>query len=570
MNKLTKLFLSILFLANILQIFAQTWPSGAHDPSSMIKEGDTYWVFGTGDGIYSKYSKDMVTWSDGALPFPNGQFPAWITNYAKTSTDQFAGFFWAPDIIRMNNKFYLYYSCSIWGTMNSCIGCVTNKTLDPSSPDYAWVDQGYIGLYSPDFTSTGWDVNCIDPSLMRGPDNKVWMVYGSFNKGGIMVTQIDTITGKPIGLKTSIANSWTGGTAYGEGEGATMFYHNGFYYLVYNKGGCCNGIASSYYMVIGRSLKPTGPFTDKTAKALKVIGATSGGTVFFRHNDTKGLADRYYGPGHLGIYSENGVDYASFHYYSPNGYYPSAEANYLGGPTLGLGFLKWGADGWPTISFDFVEDGIYILKNANSSRVLDAKNHSPINYQYLWQYAESETYSSQKWIFKSLGGGEYSIRNYSDSTAYIEAPGSDILRLNTLFSDDVNQKFRVVKDNQGRILIYPTTQDKVFEIPYAFTIDYQVKLKANTNHACQRWFAVPYDPKTEVPELISSEFKVFVKDCCLKIQSEKPVSHCTIYNIEGLEMKNSQIVNQEIYIGNLPSGYYIISTEFGRRSFFKN
>ncbi len=572
MSKLKYIFFFLVL--SILSIKSQSWPAGAHDPSSMIKEAGKYWSFMTGDGIASKYSTDMVSWTDGPSPFQNGNFPAWILNYAKNSTGQFEGFFWAPDIIYMNNKYYLYYSCSVWGSMNSCIGCVTNKTLDPSSPDYAWVDMGDLGLYSPDFRTggSGWDVNAIDPALMRGPDNKIWMVYGSFNKGGIMVTQVDTVSGKPVGTKTSIANSWTG-TGYGEGEGASMFYRNGLYYLVYNKGGCCNGIASSYYMVMGRSIKPTGPFYDKYSKPLKMIGSASGGTVLFRHNDTKGLDDRYYGPGHFGLYRENGVDYVSFHYYSPNGYYPSAEADYKGGPTLGLAFLKWGADGWPTLSFDFVEDGIYTLKNAHTSKNLDVRNHSPLVNQYLWQYAADSLLNSQKWIFKSLGTGEYTIRNVEDSAMYVESAGADLLRVNNIFSDVVSQKFRVVKDIQGRLMIYPSVQDKIFEIPFAFPIDYQVKLKANTNHACQRWFAQLYNPSTGM-DIVKSNKKIGIQiypnpaNDYIQIDDDHLMS-IIIYSASGLLIKKLNSIDGKYYIGDLLPAYYIVQTDEGVSGFVK-
>lgn len=498
------LFIGVLFTG--LSGSAQTWPSGAHDPSSMIKDGNTYWVFATGDGIYSKYSTDMVTWSDGKTPFAKGTFPDWILKYAKTSTDAFDGFFWAPDIIYMNNQYYLYYSCSVWGTMSSCIGVVVNKTLNPNSANYKWVDQGDIGIYS-----SGGDVNAIDPSLMRGPDGKIWMVYGSFNKGGIMVTEIDSVSGKPKGGRTSIANSYTG-SWYGEGEGACMFYRNEYYYLVYNKGGCCNGVASTYYMVIGRSKNPTGPFVDKDGKNMKVIGAPSGGTVFFRHNDARAFQDRYFGPGHFGIYRENGVDYVSFHYYDPNGYYPSAAANYKGGPTLGLGMLEWGDDGWPVLSFDFIDDGIYSLINSNSNKALDLQNHSAANDTYLWQYSRNSSRSTQKWVFKSLGTGEYTIQNYADNDLYVEAAGNDnneLLQVTSDYKRQINQKFRVVKGVNDRFLIYPSTSNSVFEIPYAYTSDYQVKLWVNTNHACQRWTAQPF---TENLSLSQNELMVNASD----------------------------------------------------------
>lgn len=491
-------FLIMWILFTVNTVYAQTWPSGAHDPSSMIKDGNTYWEFATGNGIYAKYSTDMVTWSDGPTPFPIGEFPNWILNYAKTTTDQFAGNFWAPDIIYMNNKYYLYYSCSVWGTMNSCIGCVTNKTLNPDSPDYKWEDQGDLGIYSPDFSiaNTGWDVNAIDPALMRAPDGKIWMVYGSFNKGGIMVTQIDSVSGKPFGPRTSIANSWTGPRQndYAEGEGGCMFYRKGYYYLVYNKGGCCNGIASTYYMVIGRSQNPTGPFIDKSGKNMRVIGAKSGGTTFFRHDNIRGLNDRYFGPGHFGIYRENSTDYVSFHYYAPNGYYPSADANYMGGPTLGLGFLKWGDDGWPYLSFDFIEDGVYSVMNSNSKMAMGMWTHPVTKTTLLYQLPEDSTDASQRWLFTSLGTGEYTIKNYADDDLYLDAGGADnnqTLGLTSSYDSKINQKFRLVKDADNQIIMYPSTKDNIFSVPYDAETKYQVSLIPNENKAGQRWSFYP-------------------------------------------------------------------------------
>lgn len=487
---LSTLIVTILLSITYTFSMAQSWPAGIHDPSSITKCDDKYWIFGTGEGIHTKYSTDMVTWTDGETPFSTSDFPSWILKYAKTSTDQFAGYFWAPDIIFMNNKYYLYYSCSVWGTMSSCIGVVVNKTLDPQNPEYKWEDQGDIGIYS-----SGGSVNAIDPAIMRGKDGKIWMTYGSFNRDGIMVTELDSVSGKPISnLRTSVANSWTGGSAYGEGEGGCMVYHDDYYYLFYNKGGCCAGIASTYYVVMGRSRSPKGPFLDKTKKKMRIVGAKSGGTIVFKHDANRGLEDRYYGPGHIGVYKEDGIDYISFHYYSPNGYYPNADANYKGGPTLGLAKLEWGDDGWPKISMDFVDKGYYTLKNVNSSKVLDTQSHKETSGSNIYQYSLS-TYDTQKWLFTPLGTGEYTIRSYADSTLYIEASGTnneELLRITDDYQGSINQKFRVVKSPDQKVIIYPSDKDQIFEIPNANKFISQVKLWVNTNSTCQRWITTPF------------------------------------------------------------------------------
>ncbi|MBN2087111.1 family 43 glycosylhydrolase [Candidatus Peregrinibacteria bacterium] len=563
-----KNFLLIALLFSGLKVFAQSWPAGVHDPSRIIKEGDKYWIFSTGQGIWAIYSADMVTWTAGEVPFPNGEFPEWVKNYAKTETDTFSGLFWAPDIIYMNNQYYLYYTCSIWATMSSCIGVVVNKTLDPESPDYEWIDQGDIGIYSPDFSvgGMGWDVNALDPAPMRAPDGKVWLVYGSFNKGGILVTEVDTVTGKPIGDRISIANSWTGTySGYFEGEGGSMFYRDGYYYLVYNKGICCNGIESSYYMVIGRSENPTGPFIDKDGNAMKVIGSASGGTVLFKHDDTRGEEDRYFGHGHFGLYSENGIDYVTFHYYSPTGDF---SEGLKGWPALGFAMLKWGEDGWPMISFDFIEDGTYSLINANSKKAMDVQNHTSGEGALLWQYSFDNSLNTQKWIFKSLGTGEYTIQNYDDLN-YLST--SDQLLSLASTAETINQKYRAVKGIDNKLIIYPTTRDEMIEIPYAYTADYQIKLWWNTNHACQRWSLIPFNGEANFLSTCENEdsVKLYPNPANDKIYIEV-VKNATleVYNSAGQKVLAEEMIESvnTIDISHLEPGLYIFDVLINKSS----
>ncbi len=489
----------VFFFISVLTLKAQSWPAGIHDPSSIVKCDDTYWIFGTGDGIYSIYSKDLISWHDGPTPFTKTDYPAWINTYV----GEFDGFFWAPDIIHMDDKYYLYYSCSEWGTMTSTIGCVTNKTMDPEDPEYEWVDVGFLGIWS---YQPGLALNAIDPSLSRGQDGKIWMVYGSFNEEGIVITEIDSISGKP---KTyagnlpgkSIANSWTG-SWYGEGEGAAMIYRDNFYYLFYNKGGCCNGIGSSYFIVMGRSASPKGPFIDKDGKALRTTGQASGGTVVLKHDNTRGTDDRYYGPGHFGMYRENGIDYVSFHYYDPNGYYPGAPNN-QGGPTLGLAKLVWGEDGWPSISLNFLDEGVYAFENALSGKVADVSSHALAENAYLFQYALDSNYYTQKWVLNSLGTGEYTITNYADPDMYVEASGTNEatnLWITSDYTEEVNQKFRTVTSPNGQSIIYPSTKDAAWRLFSPTSSDGRISLGRNPHEDFQRWYALPFDEFIEVPE----------------------------------------------------------------------
>jgi len=523
-----QLFLFSYFFISAFVVTAQVWPAGIHDPSSIVKCDDTYWIFGTGDGIYSMYSKDLISWtpvadddrpfrvkkyeSGGEVIVTSSTYPTWINNYVTGAKDPsgnrvFHGGFWAPDIIFMNNQYYLYYSCSEWGTMTSTIGCVTNKTLNPSDPDYKWVDAGFLGIWS---YQPGLALNAIDPSVTRGADGNIWMVYGSFNEEGIVVTEIDSISGKPKTYAgnlpgVSIANSWTGPQSYnyGEGEGASMIYRDGYYYLFYNKGGCCAGIGSTYYMVMGRSTDPRGPFLDKTGKALKINGQPSGGTVVLRHDNSRGTEDRYFGPGHFGMYSEKGVDYVTFHYYDPNGFYPNPAVNNQGGPTLGLAKLVWQEDGWPSISLDFLDAGIYRLENLLSEKVVDVDSHSLTEGAFLYQYENDTVYDTQKWIFSSLGTGEYVIQNYADPKMVVEATGTNnasILNVTSDYTGAINQKFRSLTPPNGKTILYPSTKDVIWG-PFAATSNNaRISLQTNQNLDFQRWNAILFDETLDVSE----------------------------------------------------------------------
>jgi arabinan endo-1,5-alpha-L-arabinosidase len=80
------------------------------DPSSIVKCKDEYWVFHTGRGIPTFHSKDLVKWERGPAVFQTA--PEWI---AKTVPENRGMSYWAPDIIKVGDRYLLYYSVSSWG-----------------------------------------------------------------------------------------------------------------------------------------------------------------------------------------------------------------------------------------------------------------------------------------------------------------------------------------------------------------------------------------------------------------------------------------------------------------------
>ncbi|MBN2612111.1 MAG: family 43 glycosylhydrolase [Bacteroidales bacterium] len=162
-----KYLFALIFLFQLLHASAVSLSGllNSHDPATLTKDGNTYWHFTTGTGIWSSISIKLTNWSASNKPvFPNNAWPSWINSYVP----QFAGNFWAPDVIYMNNAYYIYYSCSTFGSSRSAIGVAKSTSLNNPS----WTDLGMV--VSSDGTSTA--INAIDPGLFRDDNGKIYMV----------------------------------------------------------------------------------------------------------------------------------------------------------------------------------------------------------------------------------------------------------------------------------------------------------------------------------------------------------------------------------------------------------
>lgn len=80
-----------------------------HDPSTLIKSEDTFWTFTTGDGIKTLRSTNLTDWQFDKPALSSN--PIWAAEIAAPHRD----YFWAPDIIKVNDRYLLYYSVSSWG-----------------------------------------------------------------------------------------------------------------------------------------------------------------------------------------------------------------------------------------------------------------------------------------------------------------------------------------------------------------------------------------------------------------------------------------------------------------------
>jgi len=426
-----------------------------HDPSTIVKSGGKYWVFGTGDGIACKSSTDLISWTDERSVYTKTAYPGWIN----TKVPGFAGTFWAPECKFMNGQYYLYYSCSTFGSQVSTIGLATNPTLDPASPSYKWTDQGEV------ISSNASTVaNAIDPALFTDASNNLWLTYGSYF-GGIRITQLATATGKVLNVNTQYT------VANGGVEASYVAYNNGFYYLFVNRGSCCNGVSSTYYIQVGRSASPTGPFLDQAGKDLNANGGT---TLLSRDG-------RYIGPGHTGIFTENGVTYFSHHFY--DGYDNGA-------PKLGLAQLTWGTTGWPTVSRNWLAPGRYTIKNQNSNLVWDAWGCTGASGQMIAQGTPSGL-ACQQWDLTPVGAGAYKITNAMGGLAadVINCLPDAGTKLQLFASNGlVCQQYVIERASNGDFIFTSATGNNVVEVPNcSLTPGQQLGLWYYNGFGCQRW-----------------------------------------------------------------------------------
>lgn len=292
-------------------------PPVVHDPV-VVKEGGSYYLFSTGRGITVHTSNDRKTWEGRTRAF--AEPVPWTAGTVPGSTDHY----WAPEVVRRNGRWHLYYSVSTFGKNRSVIGLATSPTLDPKNPDYRWRDEGLVVESKP-----GDDYNAIDPNVVEDEKSHPWLSFGSF-WGGIRLVPLDPKTGKPPkGARlVPIASRPNTPEIQGSVEAPYILRRGGFYYLFVSFDFCCRGVDSTYNVRVGRAKQITGPYVDCDGKPMLEGGGTSVVTG----------AGRWRGPGHNSVFRDGKDDWLVYHAY---------DAEDKGVPKLRTERLTWDADGWP-------------------------------------------------------------------------------------------------------------------------------------------------------------------------------------------------------------------------------
>ena len=280
--------------------------NNAPDPTVVRGTDGKFYAFSTGGGNTPIYcSENMVDWQFYSDAYTKANVPNFVPG---------AGL-WAPDANYIKGKYVLYFSMSTWGgEWGAGIGRAT--AVKPG---------GYYSNAKLLFNSREIGVqNSIDPVVFQEGKRK-WLIWGSFR--GIYITEL-TEDGLELMDKTDIQK--IAGTAY---EGIYIHKRDGYYYMFGAWGSCCEGVKSTYRVVVGRSKSLYGPYFDK-----------SGGRMLDNRHETILVGnDKVKGPGHTSqiITDDNGDDWILYHGYDVSD--PNA------GRKVYLDKVNWDKDGWPTI-----------------------------------------------------------------------------------------------------------------------------------------------------------------------------------------------------------------------------
>ncbi|WP_084253248.1 arabinan endo-1,5-alpha-L-arabinosidase [Sphingomonas pituitosa] len=300
--------------------------SPAHDPS-ILKDGDTYYLFTTGNAgdpqglLALRTSSDLRAWTLRGASYT--ALPAWTRTAVPGATGM-----WAPDISKAGSQYRLYYAISTFGKNQSAIGLATAASIDPAAPASRWIDQGPVIQ-----SQTGDDFNAIDPMAFGDADGRSWLVFGSFWTG-IKLIRIDPATGLRL-AGDAAPRALAQRPAPGAVEAPFIIRHGAYYYLFVSFDSCCQGAASTYNTVVGRSSAPDGPYVDRDGKPM----LQGGGTPVLSNGQADG--SRFVGRGGASILQQGDGDYIVYHAY---------DRLQNGTPTLQIQPLTWTADGWPVAS----------------------------------------------------------------------------------------------------------------------------------------------------------------------------------------------------------------------------
>lgn len=299
-----------------------------HDPS-IFKDGDIYYTVSTdvkvggspASGIQIRKSTNLIDWEYLGTALDRVPDEA----YEWTQTHEL----WAPDVVKMNDKYYLYYSASTFGSNQSMIGLLVSDSMEGP-----WEDHGVVIK-----SASGDEHNAIDPAISFDREGNPWMVYGSFF-GGIYIVQLDQETGKPLDDDIGQLLVRRQHSVDNAVEGPYIIYNDqeDKYYLFVSY----DSLFTDYNIRVARSDEIDGPYVDYVGNGMtdtEIFPYEVGTKIMggYRFGDSEG----WVAPGHNSVLNEDGDFYLVHHARGEQ------DTNW---PYMHVRKIVWTDDGWPLVS----------------------------------------------------------------------------------------------------------------------------------------------------------------------------------------------------------------------------
>jgi len=259
---------------------------GDYPDPSLLREGNDYYIvhssFDYYPGLTIWHSQDLINWEP-------------VTN----ALHKYVGDVWAPDLIKYNNRFYIYFPA--------------NKTNFVVSADH---------ISGPWSEPVDLNIGNIDPGHVTDDNGNRYLYFSNGDYIGLTKDGLKTsgevkhaYDGWPIPREWSIECFCM--------EGPKLFKKGEYYYLTVAEGGTA-GPSTSHMVISARSKTPFGPWENSPYNPVV---------------RTKSSDERWWSKGHSTIFEDaNGKWWMILHAYE-KGFYN------LGRQTL-LQPVEWTKDGW--------------------------------------------------------------------------------------------------------------------------------------------------------------------------------------------------------------------------------
>lgn len=216
----------------------------------VLRDNGTYYMYVTGNGFPCFTSKDLVNWTYLSKALPKSSCK-WAINE-----------FWAPEVIKVNNKYYLNYSANGKDNIKHIGVAISDNPTGPfiDMDNKPFIDHGNKGT--------------IDSDVFINDDGRAYMYYsnaastnpvdelGGKKRSEIWVVEIKKDFSKIISEPKMLImpeQEWEFNPSERTywNEGTVLVKHNNIYYLMYSANCFCG---ETYSLGYATSNSPTGPF----------------------------------------------------------------------------------------------------------------------------------------------------------------------------------------------------------------------------------------------------------------------------------------------------------------------